>query len=666
MFDSCTGSIVYYPAGPIHEINMLAQLAPWKRQTPAWQIGRSYHGQPTPIAISVRRLSRRPRTIGQAKVKQKGIKEEGECPSCTDRVVAMMDGVKQMVARPTQLAEQMSKFAADVYTRKQECLQLKDGADELIQLLHKAACADLYLRPARRIIDDTEQALEKALTLVEKCRHNALLHLLFTIVPDAAFVQTHAQLQNSVADMSWLLRISTPESEDDFDGGVLVRGLCPIAENEPIYCLIWVHIAAIRIGGPSTRSLAADTLVHLASENHFARLIIEEDGVAPLLRLLKEGEADAQESAARALGHLGRDAESVDHLISTGVCPAFAQALTVGPMKVQAAVAWAVAELVSKRPKCQGIFAQNHFVRLLVPHLDLQQPVDSVSWRPQQSPLSGRRHGGREATEDPDTMANMKAMAAKALSQLAKSNAHICRSITECGTLLILAALLEKGTGDARYYAAMALMEIALVAEHDDDLRWSAFKPNSPSGKAVIAQFVHIVNKGENEPILISSITALGCLSTAFRVTETDVIGALVRRVADENSESAVRMEALTALTKFAASSNLFISNCKDMLDAGVVEHLLHLVYLDEQLRIEALVLLCHIVKNVPESEGLKKAVQSVLTWASRISKLVEVKKVDDLLQAAVAALEEPMRLSERSELSRHERSSNRSEADNC
>ncbi|KAG6519459.1 hypothetical protein ZIOFF_022953 [Zingiber officinale] len=552
----------------------------------------------------------------------------------------MMDGVKQMVARPTQLAEQMSKFAADVCTRKQECLQLKDRADELIQLLHKAACADLYLRPARRIIYDTEQALEKALALVEKCRHYVVLHLLFTIVPDAAFVQTHAQLQNSVADVSWLLRISTPESEDDNDGGVFVRGLCPIAENEPVYWFIWDNIAAIRIGGPTTRSLAAATLVQLASDNRFARFVIEEDGVEPLLRLLKEGEADARESAARALGHLGRDAESVDYLISAGVCPAFAKALTGGPMKVQAAVGWAVAELVAKRPKCQGIFAQNNLVRLLVPHLDLQQPVDSVSWRPRQ--VSGRGRGGREVTEDPDAMANMKAMAAKALSQLAKSNAHICLSITECGTLLNLAALLEKGTGDARYYAATALLEIALVAEHDDDLRRSAFKPNSPSGKAVIAQFVQIVNKGENEPILISSITALGCLSTAFRVTETDVIGALVRRVADENSESAVRMEALTALTKFAISSNLFISNCKAMLDAGVVEHLMHLVYLEEQLRIEALVLLCHIVKNVPESEGLKEAVQCVLTWASRNSQLVQVKKVDDLLQAAVAALEEP------------------------
>lgn len=564
----------------------------------------------------------------------------------------MMDAVKKMVARPTQLAEQLSKFAADVYTRKQECLQLKDRADELIHLLHKAACADLYLRPAQRIIDDTEQALEKALALVEKCRHNALLHLLFTLVPDAAFVQTHAQLQSSVADVSWLLRISTPES-DDGDDGVLVCGLCPIAENEPVYYLIWDHIAAIRSGGPTARSVAAATLVHLASDNHYARLIIEEDGVAPLLRLLKEGEADARESAARALGHLGRDAESVDYLINTGVCPAFVKALTSGPMKVQAAVAWAVAELVAKRPKWQSIFAQNHLVHLLVPHLDFQHPVDSVSWRPLQSP---RRRGGREVTEDPDTMANMKAMAAKALSQLAKSNAHICRSITECGTLLNLAALLEQGTGDARYYSAMALLEIALVAEHDDDLRWSAFKPNSPSGKAVIAQFVQIVNKGENEPILISSITALGCLSTAFRVAETDVIGALVRRVADENSESAVRMEALTALTKFATSNHLLISNCKAMLDAGVVEHLMHLVYLEEQLRIEALVLLCHIVKNVPESEGLKEAVQSVLNWASKNSQLVQVKKVDDSLQAAMAALEDP---SERSELIR-------SEFDNC
>ncbi|CAL9132882.1 unnamed protein product, partial [Musa acuminata var. zebrina] len=72
--------------------------------------------------------------------------------------------------------------------------------------------------------------------------------------------------------------------------------------------------------------------------------------------------------------------------------------------------------------------------------------------------------------------------------------------------------LLEKGTGDVRHNSAMALMEITRVAEHNADLRRSAFKPNSPACKAVIDQLLHIVEKGEHDDLLVPSVTALGCL----------------------------------------------------------------------------------------------------------------------------------------------------------
>lgn len=77
-------------------------------------------------------------------------------------------------------------------------------------------------------------------------------------------------------------------------------------------------------------------------------------------------------------------------------------------MKVQAVVAWALSVLVNEDPKCQDNFAQHDVVPLLGSHLALE--TDS------------------NANEDPETKANIKAMAAIALWKLGKGNA-ICHSL---------------------------------------------------------------------------------------------------------------------------------------------------------------------------------------------------------------------------------------------
>ncbi|KAI3964190.1 hypothetical protein MKW92_000777 [Papaver armeniacum] len=53
---------------------------------------------------------------------------------------------------------------------------------------------------------------------------------------------------------------------------------------------------------------------------------------------------EGQENAARAIGLLVRDPESVEHMIHAGVCSVFAKILKEGPMKVQSMVAWAVSK----------------------------------------------------------------------------------------------------------------------------------------------------------------------------------------------------------------------------------------------------------------------------------------------------------------------------------
>ncbi|XP_004512138.1 uncharacterized protein [Cicer arietinum] len=280
----------------------------------------------------------------------------------------MGDIVKQILAKPIQLADQVTKAADEASSFKQECSELKSKTDKLSALLRQAARAssDLYERPTKRIIEETEQVLDKALSLVLKCRANGLMKRVFTIIPAAAFRKTSSHLENSIGDVSWLLRVSA--SADDRGGEYL--GLPPIAANEPILCFIWEQIAILYTGSQEDRSDAAASLVSLArGSDRYGKLIIEEGGVGPLLKLIKEGKVDGQENAARAIGLLGRDPESVEHMIHVGVCSVFGKILKEGPMKVQGVVAWAVSELAANYPKCQDLFAQNNIIRLLVGHL---------------------------------------------------------------------------------------------------------------------------------------------------------------------------------------------------------------------------------------------------------------------------------------------------------
>lgn len=280
----------------------------------------------------------------------------------------MADLVKQILAKPIQLADQVSKAADEASSFKQECAELKAKTEKLAGLLRQAARAssDLYERPARRIIDDTEQVIDKALALVFKCRVNGIVKRVFTIIPAAAFRKMSAQLENSIGDVSWLLRVSAPAE----DRGDEYLGLPPIAANEPILCLIWEQIAILNSGSLEDRSDAAASLVSLARDNdRYGKLIIEEGGIGPLLKLIKEGKLEGQENAARAIGLLGRDPESIEHMIHAGVCLVFGKILKEGPMKVQAMVAWAVSELAANYPKCQDLFAQHNIIRLLVSHL---------------------------------------------------------------------------------------------------------------------------------------------------------------------------------------------------------------------------------------------------------------------------------------------------------
>ncbi|KAF3943876.1 hypothetical protein CMV_029602 [Castanea mollissima] len=607
----------------------------------------------------------------------------------------MADLVKQILAKPIQLSDQVSKAADEASAFKQDCGELKSKAEKLAGLLRQAARAssDLYERPTRRIIEDTEQVLEKALSLVLKCRANGIMKRVFTIIPTAAFRKMSSQLENSIGDVSWLLRVSAPAE----DRGGEYLGLPPIAANEPILCLIWEQIAILYTGSLEDRSDAAASLVSLARDNdRYGKLIIEEGGVLPLLKLIKEGKIDGQENAAKAIGLLGRDPESVEHMIHAGVCTVFAKILKEGPMKVQAVVAWAVSELVANYPKCQDLFAQHNIIRLLVSHLafetvqehskyaitsikaatihaivmasnnnpntkNLSQVHDeddkqsysqiphplgnkspsqmhnlvttTMAMRSQSKPLQPQGNGSTQISSHP-TSSNQDNV--KQNLQVHQPQHQQNVSLPGAG----LKVLLEKGPDDVKYNSAMALMEITAVAEKDSELRRSAFKPNSPACKAVVDQMLMLIER-EDPDLLIPCVKAIGNLARTFRATETRIIAPLVQLLDEREAE--VCKEASIALTKFACSENyLHLDHSKAIISAGGAKHLIQLVYFGEQIvQISALALLCYIALHVPDSKELAEAeVFTVLEWASKQSSMTQDETLDLLLQEAKGRLE--------------------------
>lgn len=642
----------------------------------------------------------------------------------------MGEGAKAMLAKPIQLADQVAQQAGYQCLRT-DCTELRSRAKKLAELLRQAARSELYERPAARVMADTERALHKAAGMAARCfQSHSRLRRFFTLNPVSGLPRTLALLDTALEDIAWLIRISSPQDDDDGD----LRGLPNIAQNEPVLGMIWDNIARLHTGGLAARADAAATLASLARDNsHFAMCIVEEDGVAPLVKLLKEGTDEGQEAAATALGFLCRNEDSVEKLLHSGVCSVFAAALKEPPMRVQAAVADAVASLARHSQKCQDLFAQSNAVRHLVTHLasgtikehsrysvgvngsrntvtaaaaattsldnlhsvvlaksrsvrqgepgsstngnqppnlletstgqqraranQMQSVVQSAmvatntttngvmppGARPQLSSNGSSGRGSREA-EDPATKAQMKAMAAKALWMLARGHVGVCKSITESRALLCFARLLQSGDGgagtDLQFYSAMAIMEITRVAEHNLALRQSAFKPSATAAKAVVEQLLRIVRKGDDDDLLRPCVTALGCLSRTFTASETRVIGPLVQLLDDR--EIPVMKEAVVALTKFACTENhLHVNHCKAIVDAGGARHLVQLVYLGEQLQIEALILLCYIALHVPENEELAQAgVLAVLLWASKQARMAQDLRVEALLPEAKARLD--------------------------
>lgn len=487
-----------------------------------------------------------------------------------------------------------------------------------------------YDRPIRRIFNDVSKTLYRALTLVRKCRRRNIFRRVVTIVSAADFRKVFNLLDASIGDMRWLLSVF----ESAAGGGGIVLSLPPIASNDPILAWVWSFITTIHLGQLSDKIEAANELSSLAKDNdRNKKIIVEEGGVPPLLKLLKEtASPEAQIAGATALFNLANDQDMARLIaIELGV-PSTVQVLGNSQTRVQIAVASLVARMAEHDSIAQEAFARENVIRPLVTKLSFDTFIDdppkvqksihsivqvnkqmersslaSFNYKPGSSSNAWVNSRKERENETPELKLKLKVSCAKALWMLARGSVSNSRRITETKGLLCLAKLIEKGSGELRFNCLMTVMEITAAAESNANLRRAAFKTNSPAAKAVVDQLLRLIKESDNPGISIPAIRAIGSLARTFPARQTRVIGPLVEQLSDRNQD--VGTEAAISLGKFATPDNfLCAEHSQTIIEFDGVPWLMRLLRGNERTQFHALILLCYLAIHAGNSEALEQA----------------------------------------------------------
>ncbi|KAL7133153.1 hypothetical protein ABFS83_12G121200 [Erythranthe nasuta] len=540
--------------------------------------------------------------------------------------------IEDVLSFPILLSDQINESVKEAKIFKLECSLVGKQVDRLRQMLRSAARlstsdAAFYSRPLRRIAADVSKNLEKTLTLVRKCRRGSFFRRVVTIVSAADFRKLLNLLESSAADMKWVLSIF----ESGAGAGGIVLSLPPIAANDPIISWVWSFIAALHMGQLQDKIEAATELSSLAKDNdRNKQIIVDEGGVLPLLKLLKDSSSiEAQTAAASALHNLANDIERVQSIIDQSGVPIIVQVLSDSPMKVQITVANLVATMAEHSPLVQEDFARVNAIRPLVTLLSIDLSMDDSTLKHSKqsihtlvlinkelenktSSYSKRAvtsHRKERENENPQVKLSLKITCARALRMLAKGSVANSKRIAETKGLLCLAKLVETEEGELQKNSLMTIMEITAAAESNADLRRSTFKTNSPAAKAVVDQLLRVVAKDSDEPTLqVAAVRAIGSLARAFPARETKIIGPLVEQLSHRNQEVAV--EAAISLSKFVCPENfLCVEHSKTIIEFGGVPPLMRLLrWNNERAQLNGLILVCYLAVHAGKSEDLERA----------------------------------------------------------
>lgn len=532
--------------------------------------------------------------------------------------------VEELLFLPIVICDRLRDAARSAHSFKVECSVLSDHAADLsnklrslVNLLLPSSSAS-YDRPVRRIAAEATKRLDRALALARRCRHAGVLRRIVTITSLADFHKILALLDATLGDLRWLLSLFAGNA-----AAVDLLTLPPIASGDPILGWVWSLIAVVQTSPTAAeRADAAASLATLAAgEEPYRKAIVDEGGVPPLLRLLKESASPAaQIAAATALTHLATTPDSV-RAIAAAV-PVIVGVLSVSASaKVQAQVAALVSNMAALDPVAREAFGHENAVRLLVAVLSSNPAAAAAVQQHRQE---------------------LKIKFAEALWKLAMDgNVSNSRRIVDVKGLACLAGLLEKETGELRSNCVMALSEICAAAEKDAELRRIAFKASLPAAKMAVDQLVALAGGVAGDMELRShAVRSIGSLAQTFPARETRVVNALVEGLS--HRELKVAAEAAIALTKFVSINNYNrVEHSNTIIEFNGVPPLMRLVRSGEDAQVHGLVTVCWLAINVPNSKALELAgALKELERAWRAPLPQQHPLVKDLLLPAIHGLE--------------------------
>nr|GEV18564.1 hypothetical protein [Tanacetum cinerariifolium] len=570
--------------------------------------------------------------------------------------------IQQHLALQILLADRLVKSAKEIESSKFDFTDVTRLATQLANLLRSTArvvasfATAFYDRPFRSIINNVSLNLERAQTLVRKCKKRSnILRQVFAITTTADIRKVSSLLESSIGDIKWLISIFVT---DDNTGVNL--SLPPIASNDPVLAWVWSNIAMVQHSTQlKDRVEAANSLGSLAGDNdRNKKMIIEEDGILPLLKLLKEGASpESQIAAITALYNLATDQEKVPAFVRSMAVPVIVHVLNDSTNIVVRTNLINLVSRMAEMDSCvQEEFGRENVMRPIVTFLAndivFEDYVTNIPSLARVSSEIGKNgyssfhsssslcfYNKKETgLGSPEEKMKLKISCGTALWVLAKGSLLNSRKIMETKALICLAKLIEHEPEELQVNCLKTIMELATVAESNADLRRQAFKPNSPAARTVLDQLLRVVNHETNPKLVVPAIATIGSLARTFPVKETRILGPMVSKL--DHQVPDISKEAVMSLTKFANPENFnCVEHSKAILEFDGVTLLMNFLKSNDKFRITQILglkLLCYLALHVGNDKALEQArALSVIEGASR-SVVTQCPEMKELLAKAI------------------------------
>ncbi|KAI3935617.1 hypothetical protein MKW92_018864 [Papaver armeniacum] len=341
--------------------------------------------------------------------------------------------------------------AKETESFKFECLQVSKQVNHLSQMFRSVTRlstntnntssstnhyqSSFYERPVRRIISEVSKTLEKTLTLVRKCR------------------------QGNLYDVNSL------------DSNGIVLSLPLLLVTIQFYHGMVFHCSA-------------DKLASLAKDNdRNKKIIIEEGGIPPLLRLLKQGSSR----------------QRIRRILSEQGAPVIVQVLNESTMSVQISVANLVSRMAKTDPAAQPLVSVLSFFDTFLdePKPQPQRRTSFHSLVKINKDLQGEK-SNRE-NESPDVKLMLKIKCSEALWMLSKRVYQIVGKLRRPKDCFVWQKIIEKERDELQMNCLMTVMGIAAAAEAKRRPKASSLQDQFSSFKGSCGTALTLIHQESNQ-----------------------------------------------------------------------------------------------------------------------------------------------------------------------